>query len=90
MPSVPRTVRPDFGDVFGAYLRQFKPVATVGQGERTSFQGARAAQYLHAPGRAKAIKNVLAAMKSGKLTPELLAYQYLQTLVRMSGPKPPG
>jgi hypothetical protein len=38
----------------------------VGQGERTSFQGARAARYLHAPGRAKAIENVLAAMKFGK------------------------
>lgn len=62
----------------------------VDHGECTSFQGARAAQYLHAPGRATAIENVLAAMKSGKLTPELLAYQYLQTLVGMSGPKPPG
>lgn len=43
-------------------------------------QGERAAQYLKAQGEAKAIEKVFAAIKSGRPTPELLAYQYLQTL----------
>src|SRR3954466_2565061 len=47
-------------------------------------QGERAAQYLEAQGQAKAIEKVFAAIKSGKPTPELLAYQYLQTLPRMA------
>jgi regulator of protease activity HflC (stomatin/prohibitin superfamily) len=47
-------------------------------------QGERAAQYLQAQGQAKAIEKVFAAIKSGKPTPELLAYQYLQTLPQMA------
>lgn len=47
-------------------------------------EGARAAQYLQAQGQAKAIEKVFAAVKSGKPTPELLAYQYLQTLPKMA------
>ncbi|MBA3906342.1 MAG: SPFH/Band 7/PHB domain protein, partial [Pseudonocardiales bacterium] len=47
-------------------------------------QGARAAQYLQAQGEAKAIEKVFAAIKSGRPTPELLAYQYLQTLPQMA------
>ncbi|MFJ1455505.1 SPFH domain-containing protein [Nocardia sp. N2S4-5] len=43
-------------------------------------QGERAAAYLQAQGQAKAIEKVFAAIKSGKPTPELLAYQYMQTL----------
>ena len=43
-------------------------------------QGERAARYLQAQGQAKAIEKVFAAVKAGKPTPELLAYQYLQTL----------
>jgi regulator of protease activity HflC (stomatin/prohibitin superfamily) len=47
-------------------------------------QGERAARYLQAQGQAKAIEKVFAAIKSGKPTPELLAYQYLQTLPQMA------
>ena len=58
------------------------------EGERQSqilrAQGDRAAKYLQAQGEAKAIEKVFAAIKSGKPTPELLAYQYLQTLPQMA------
>jgi regulator of protease activity HflC (stomatin/prohibitin superfamily) len=47
-------------------------------------QGDRAASYLEAQGQAKAIEKVFAAIKAGKPTPELLAYQYLQTLPQMA------
>jgi regulator of protease activity HflC (stomatin/prohibitin superfamily) len=47
-------------------------------------QGVRAARYLEAQGEAKAIEKVFAAIKSGRPTPELLAYQYLQTLPQMA------
>ena len=47
-------------------------------------QGDRAAKYLEAQGQAKAIEKVFAAIKSGRPTPELLAYQYLQTLSQMA------
>lgn len=47
-------------------------------------EGERAAQYLQAQGQAKAIEKVFAAVKSGKPTPELLAYQYLHTLPKMA------
>ncbi|ASO19823.1 regulator of protease activity HflC (stomatin/prohibitin superfamily) [Actinoalloteichus hoggarensis] len=47
-------------------------------------QGERAARYLQAQGQAKAIEKVFAAVKAGKPTPELLAYQYLQTLPQMA------
>ncbi|WP_043724952.1 SPFH domain-containing protein [Nocardia asiatica] len=54
------------------------------EGERQSrilrAQGERAAAYWQAQGQAKAIEKVFAAIKSGKPTPELLAYQYMQTL----------
>ncbi|OHV05804.1 SPFH domain-containing protein [Mycobacterium talmoniae] len=43
-------------------------------------QGERAAAYLQAQGQAKAIEKTFAAIKSGRPTPELLAYQYLQVL----------
>ena len=46
-------------------------------------QGERAAQYLQAQGQAKAIEKTFAAIKAGRPTPELLAYQYLQTLPQM-------
>ena len=58
------------------------------EGERQSrilrAQGERAAAYLQAQGEAKAIEKVFAAIKAGKPTPELLAYQYLQTLPQMA------
>jgi regulator of protease activity HflC (stomatin/prohibitin superfamily) len=47
-------------------------------------QGERAAQYLYAQGEAKAIEKRFAAIKAGRPTPELLAYQYLQTLPEMA------
>lgn len=50
------------------------------QGRILRAQGERAAAYLQAQGQAKAIEKVFAAIKSGKPTPELLAYQYMQTL----------
>ncbi len=47
-------------------------------------QGERAARYLQAQGQAKAIEMVFAAIKAGRPTPEVLAYQYLQTLPQMA------
>ena len=47
-------------------------------------QGDRAAAYLQAQGQAKAIEKTFAAIKAGRPTPELLAYQYLQTLQQMA------
>jgi regulator of protease activity HflC (stomatin/prohibitin superfamily) len=58
------------------------------EGERQSrilrAQGERAARYLQAQGQAKAIEKVFAAIKEGRPTPEVLAYQYLQTLPQMA------
>jgi regulator of protease activity HflC (stomatin/prohibitin superfamily) len=47
-------------------------------------RGERAASYLNAQGQAKAIEKTFAAIKSGRPTPEMLAYQYLQTLPLMA------
>src|SRR4029077_2954907 len=47
-------------------------------------QGDRAAAYLRAQGQAKAIEKTFAAIKAGRPTPEMLAYQYLQTLPEMA------
>jgi hypothetical protein len=47
-------------------------------------RGERAASYLQAQGQAKAIEKTFAAIKAGRPTPELLAYQYLQTLPLMA------
>lgn len=58
------------------------------EGERQSrmlrAQGERAATYLKAQGQAKAIEKTFAAIKAGRPTPELLAYQYLQVLPEMA------
>ncbi|MEI7914109.1 MAG: SPFH domain-containing protein [Mycobacteriaceae bacterium] len=58
------------------------------EGERQSrilrAEGERAAQYLQAQGQAKAIEKTFAAIKAARPTPELLAYQYLQTLPAMA------
>jgi regulator of protease activity HflC (stomatin/prohibitin superfamily) len=66
-----------------------KQAAILGsEGERQSrilrAQGERAARYLQAQGQAKAIEKVFDAIKAGKPTPEVLAYQYLQTLPQMA------
>src|ERR1700742_4914978 len=47
-------------------------------------QGERAAAYLQAQGQAKAIEKTFAAIKAGRPTPEMLAYQYLQMLPKMA------
>ncbi|MGH2866235.1 MAG: SPFH domain-containing protein, partial [Solirubrobacteraceae bacterium] len=47
-------------------------------------QGERAARYLQAQGQAKAIEKVFAAIKAARPTPEVLAYQYLQTLPQLA------
>src|SRR3954465_8549017 len=47
-------------------------------------QGERAASYLQAQGQAKAIEKTVAAIKRGRPPPEMLAYQYLQTLPQMA------
>ncbi len=67
---------------------QKQSVILAAEGERQSAilraQGERAARYLQAQGQAKAIEKVFAAVKAGKPTPELLAYQYLQTLPQLA------
>lgn len=47
-------------------------------------QGERAARYLQAQGQAKAVEKIFAAVKAGRPTPEVLAYQYLQTLPQLA------
>nr|WP_218863489.1 SPFH domain-containing protein [Actinopolyspora biskrensis] len=58
------------------------------EGERQSnilrSQGERASKYLMAQGESKAIEKTFAAVKRSKPTPEMLAYQYLQTLPEMA------
>ncbi len=47
-------------------------------------EGTRAAKYIEAQGEAKAIQKVNAAIKSAQVTPEVLAYQYLEKLPEMA------
>lgn len=47
-------------------------------------EGERAARYLAAQGEARAIQKVNAAVKSSGVTPELLAYQYLEKLPQIA------
>ncbi|MRT18281.1 SPFH/Band 7/PHB domain protein, partial [Vitellibacter sp. q18] len=47
-------------------------------------EGERAARYLQAQGEARAIQKINAAIKSAKLTPEVLAYQYLEKLPKIA------
>jgi len=47
-------------------------------------EGEPAADYLRAQGQAKAIEKRFAAIKRGRPTPELLAYQFLETLPEMA------
>ena len=54
------------------------------QSQMLRAQGDRAAQFYQAQGQAKSIEKVFAAIKAGKPTPELLAYQYLQVLPEMA------
>ncbi|AKK05973.1 membrane protease subunit, stomatin/prohibitin [Corynebacterium mustelae] len=47
-------------------------------------EGARAAKYLEAQGEARAIERVNSAIRKSEITPELLAYQYLEKLPKMA------
>ncbi|MEJ6019701.1 SPFH domain-containing protein [Corynebacterium sp. H113] len=47
-------------------------------------EGERAAKYLQAQGEARAIQKVNAAVKASQLTPELLAWQYLEKLPELA------
>lgn len=47
-------------------------------------EGERAAKYLAAQGEARAIQKVNAAIRTSKITPEVLAYQYLEKLPKMA------
>lgn len=47
-------------------------------------EGDRAAKFLNAQGEARAIQKVNAAIKSSQVTPEVLAYQYLEKLPEMA------
>ena len=47
-------------------------------------EGERAAKFLAAQGEARAIQKVNAAVKSSGVTPELLAYQYLEKLPKIA------
>ncbi|WP_459611803.1 SPFH domain-containing protein [Corynebacterium urogenitale] len=47
-------------------------------------EGERAAKYLEAQGQAKAIQKVNAAIKAAQVTPDVLAYQYLEKLPEMA------
>lgn len=47
-------------------------------------EGDRASKYLNAQGEARAIQKVNAAIKSSQMTPEVLAYQYLEKLPEMA------
>lgn len=47
-------------------------------------EGARAAKYLEAQGQARAIQKVNAAVKSAQLSPEVLAWNYLEKLPELA------
>ncbi|GAA1473818.1 SPFH/Band 7/PHB domain protein [Corynebacterium felinum] len=47
-------------------------------------EGARAAKFLEAQGEARAIEQINTAIKHSEVTPELLAYQYLEKLPKMA------
>lgn len=47
-------------------------------------EGERAAKYLRAQGEARSIQKVNAAIKASELTPEVLAFQYLEKLPKMA------
>ncbi|MDQ3463460.1 MAG: SPFH/Band 7/PHB domain protein [Actinomycetota bacterium] len=54
------------------------------QGQILRAEGERAAKFLQAQGQAKAIETVFAAIHNGDPDPQLLAYQYLQTLPQIA------
>lgn len=54
------------------------------QGRMLLAEGERAAKYLEAQGQAKAIQKITASIKSSQVSPEVLAYQYLEKLPEMA------
>ncbi|CAN5356735.1 SPFH domain-containing protein [soil metagenome] len=54
------------------------------QGQILRAEGERAAKFLQAQGQAKAIETVFEAIHNGDPDPQLLAYQYLQTLPQIA------
>ena len=47
-------------------------------------EGERAGMFLRAPGEARAIQKVNAAIRAAQITPEVLAYQYLEKLPKIA------
>ncbi len=47
-------------------------------------EGARAARYLEAQGEALAVEKINSAIRNSEVTPEVLAYQYLEKLPKMA------
>lgn len=47
-------------------------------------EGYRAAKYLESQGEAKAVRKINAAIKASQVTPDVLAYQYLEKLTEMA------
>uniref|UniRef100_A0ABS1FKF9 SPFH/Band 7/PHB domain protein n=2 Tax=Corynebacterium antarcticum TaxID=2800405 RepID=A0ABS1FKF9_9CORY len=54
------------------------------QAEMLRAEGDRAASYLRAQGEARSIQKINAAIKASQLTPEVLAYQYLDKLPKLA------
>ena len=54
------------------------------QAEVLRAEGQRAARYLRAQGEARSIRKVNAAIKTSQVTPDVLAFQYLQKLPEMA------
>src|SRR6202000_3076588 len=68
----------------GAKEAAIRPAEADRQSRMLRAQGERAAAYFQAQGQAKAIEKTFAAIKAGRPTPEMLAYQYLQTLPKIA------
>ncbi|WP_296105759.1 SPFH domain-containing protein [uncultured Corynebacterium sp.] len=54
------------------------------QAEILRAEGQRAARYLRAQGEARSIRKINAAIKTSQVTPDVLAFQYLQKLPEMA------
>lgn len=57
------------------------------QAEILRAEGRRAATYLEAQGQARAVRKLNASIKASKVTPEVLAYRYLDQLPKMADGK---
>jgi regulator of protease activity HflC (stomatin/prohibitin superfamily) len=68
----------------GARQSQILTAEGAKQGAILTAEGEQQAQILHAQGQAEAIGTVFEAIHLGRPDPELLAYQYLQTLPKIA------